>query len=321
MKYCILIFSLFLSACGGAATNQNQAPVEVPITGPAATPISTPATKPPPDIELEKQFAEIAKEAKGKVGVAAMVLETGENASLNGGEKFAMQSVYKVPISMAVMKQVDEGIFKSDQEIEITKADFVAAGQRSLIRDDFPDGTKLPLWHVIEYAIGESDGTASDVLLKLIGGPAEAQKYLDGAGLKDIYIRDTEKVLGQDLKKQYDNSATPAGAIALLTELKNGFSLEKERAKLIMDFMNESRPGPNRLRGQLPENAYVAHKTGTSGTRNNVTAATNDIGIVQLPNKKYMVIAVFVADSPADEKTREGVIAKIAKAAWDKWGN
>lgn len=320
MKYCILIFSLFLSACGGAATNQNQAPVEVPITGPAATPISTPATKPPPDIELEKQFAEIAKEAKGKVGVAAMVLETGENASLNGGEKFAMQSVYKVPISMAVMKQVDEGKFKSDQEIEITKADFVAAGQRSLIRDDFPDGTKLPLWHVIEYAIGESDGTASDVLLKLIGGPAEAQKYLDGAGLKDIYIRDTEKVLGQDLKKQYDNSATPAAAIALLTELKNGFSLEKERAKLIMDFMNESRPGPNRLRGQLPENAYVAHKTGTSSTRNNITAATNDIGIIQLPNKKYMVIAVFVGDSPADEKTREGVIAKIAKAAWDKWG-
>lgn len=322
MKHCILIFALFLSACGGAADNQNQTnPVDVPITGPAATPIATPAVKPAADAELEKQFAEIAKEAKGKVGVAAMVLETGENAALNGGEKFAMQSVYKVPISMAVMKQVDEGKFKPDQEIEITKADFVADGQRSLLRDNFPEGTKIPLWHVIEYAVAESDGTASDVLLKLIGGPAEAQKFLDGAGLKDIYIRDTEKVLGQDLKKQYENSATPAAAIALLTELRNGVSLEKERAKLIMDFMNESRPGPNRLRGLLPENAYVAHKTGTSGTRNNVTAATNDIGIIQLPNKKYMVIAVFVGDSPADEKTRENVIAKIAKAAWDKWGN
>lgn len=322
MKHCILIFALFLFACGGAADNKNQTnPVDVPITGPAATPIATPAVKPAADAELEKQFAEIAKEAKGKVGVAAMVLETGENAALNGGEKFAMQSVYKVPISMAVMKQVDEGKFKPDQEIEITKADFVAEGQRSLLRDNFPEGTKIPLWHVIEYAVAESDGTASDVLLKLIGGPAEAQKFLDGAGLKDIYIRDTEKVLGQDLKKQYENSATPAAAIALLTELRNGVSLEKERAKLIMDFMNESRPGPNRLRGLLPENAYVAHKTGTSGTRNNVTAATNDIGIIQLPNKKYVVIAVFVGDSPADEKTRENVIAKIAKAAWDKWGN
>lgn len=322
MKYLILIFALFLAACSGTATQQNQnqtAPVDVPITGPAATPAVTPAVKPPPDAELEKQFAEIAKEAKGKVGVAAMVLETGENASLNGGEKFAMQSVYKVPISMAVMKQVDAGKFKSDQEIEITKADFVSAGQRSPIRDQFPDGTKLPLWHVIEYAIGESDGTASDVLLRVLGGPAEVQKYVDSIGVKDMFVRNTEKEFAKDWKTQYENSTTPAAAVALLTELQNGVSLDKERAKLILDFMNESRPGPNRLRGQLPETAYVAHKTGTSGSRDGVTAATNDIGVIALPNGKFLLIAVFVGDSPADEKTRESVIAKIAKAAWDKW--
>ncbi len=173
MKYCLVIFALFLSACGGAATNQNT----IATTSPTGTPASpTPVATPSPDAELERQFAEIAKEAKGKVGVAAVVLETGENASLSGGEKFAMQSVYKLPISMAVMRQVDAGKFKPEQEIEITPADFVPAGQRSLIRDNFPGGTKLPLWHVIEYAIGESDGTANDVLLRLIGGPARGAK-------------------------------------------------------------------------------------------------------------------------------------------------
>ena len=64
---------------------------------------------------------------------------------------------------------------------------------------------------------------------------------------------------------------------------------------------------------------FVAHKTGTSGSRNGITAATNDIGIITLPNGKHLAIAVFVSDSPADEKTREEVIAKITKAAWDKW--
>lgn len=49
------------------------------------------------------------------------------------------------------------------------------------------------------------------------------------------------------------------------------------------------------------------------------TAATNDIGIIYLPNGKHLAIAVFVSDSEADEKTREAVIAKIAKAAWDRW--
>jgi hypothetical protein len=28
---------------------------------------------------------------------------------------------------------------------------------------------------------------------------------------------------------------------------------------------------------------------------------------------------VFVADSKADEATREAVIARIARAAWDRW--
>lgn len=219
------------------------------------------------------------------------------------------------------MKQVDAGKFKPDEEIEITKADFVATGQRSLIRDQFPDGTKMPLWHVIEYAIGESDGTASDVLLRVAGGPAEVQKYVDSIGVKDMFIKNTEKEFAKDWNTQYQNSATPAAATALLIELQTGVSLDKERCKLILDFMNESRPGPNRLRGLLPENAYVAHKTGTSGTQNGITAATNDIGIVVLPNGKHMIIAVFVGDSSADEKTRESVIAKIAKAAWDKWGN
>ena len=63
----------------------------------------------------------------------------------------------------------------------------------------------------------------------------------------------------------------------------------------------------------------VAHKTGTGGTQNGITGATNDIGIITMPNGKHLAIAVFVSDSPADEKTREAVIAKIAKACWDRW--
>jgi len=52
-----------------------------------------------------------------------------------------------------------------------------------------------------------------------------------------------------------------------------------------------------------------------------ITAATNDIGIITLPNGRHLAIAVFVSDSPTDEVTREGVIARIAKAIWDKLGN
>ena len=317
MKKVILIFALFLTACGDGATNQNTAVVQ---STPAPVTMPTPVPRQAPDADLERTFAEIAKDAKGKVGIAAVVFETGQNASLNGGERFAMQSVYKVPIAMAVMHEVDAGKYKPEQEVEIKKEDFVAAGQASALRDKFPNGTKLPLWELIGYAISQSDGTASDVLMRMAGGAAGVQKFVNEAGLTDIVIQNTEKELGKDQKLQYQNSITPEAAVALLTELKTGTSIERERGKLIMDFMNEAVTGLNRLRGMLPENAYVAHKTGTSGTSGGVTAATNDIGLIALPNGNYMAIAVLVGDSSADEKTRDMVIAKIAKAAWDKWG-
>ena len=85
--------------------------------------------------------------------------------------------------------------------------------------------------------------------------------------------------------------------------------------------MTETGTGAHRIKGMLPADAVVAHKTGTSGTAAGVTAATNDVGIVTLPDGRHLAIAVFVSDSTADEAAREGVIAKAARAAWDYFTN
>ena len=52
---------------------------------------------------LPGQFEKIAPAAKGRVGVAAQLLESGEMVSIHGDEHFPMHSVYKLPISMAVL--------------------------------------------------------------------------------------------------------------------------------------------------------------------------------------------------------------------------
>src|ERR1700687_4963350 len=72
--------------------------------------------------ELQNQIEKIGSAAKGKVGVAAVVLETGETVSVNPHDHFPMQSVYKLPIGMAVMKQVDAGKIKLDQKVPVTKS-------------------------------------------------------------------------------------------------------------------------------------------------------------------------------------------------------
>ena len=269
--------------------------------------------------KLRNEIEQITLAAKGRVGVAEVVLETGETVSLNPHDHFPMQSGYKLPIGMAVMKQVDAGKVRLDQKVRVTKDDFIGRAAHSPIRDKYPNGTVLTVNELMGWMLLESDGTASDVLMKLIGGPETIQAFLTELGIKDMIVLDTEKAFGQDHSLQFRNWATPEAAVVLLRALHERRGLSESSQGLLLKYMTESRPGAKRLKGLLPAGTIVAHKTGTSGTENGITAATNDIGIITLPNGRHLAIAVFVADSAADEATREGVIAKIAKAVWDKW--
>jgi beta-lactamase class A len=280
-------------------------------------PSPSPTTK--PDVAVQSQLAQIAFLAKGRVGVSAMMLETGETiASLNFRDHFPMQSVYKLPISMAVMKQVDDGKLSLDQKVRVTKEDYVGSAAHSPLRDKNPHGAELTVNELVRYALVESDGTASDVLMKLAGGNTAVQTYVTNLPVNDLIVLNTEKELSEDQTAQYRNYASPESAIALLRALFERRGLSEASQALILKYMIASTPGAKRLKGLLPAGAVVAHKTGTSGTDDKgTTAATNDIGIITLPDGKHVAIAVFISDSPADEATREGVIAKIAKGVYD----
>jgi beta-lactamase class A len=318
MKFGLLIIALLLSAC----TARTDIPLEFPTPPPppAATPLPKLDLK--RDAELEKKFAEIAKDARGKVGVAAVVLETGEAALLNADDHYAMQSVYKLPISMAVMDQVGQDKLDLDEQIGVTKEDFVLPGQVSPLRDKNPNGGVFTIRELIRLALVESDGSASDVLMRVVGGPSVVQDYLKQIGINDMKIVNTEKEFAQNWDNQYQNWATPVAAVYLLRSIRDTWvqnTGQEEKELLLLSFMTDAVTGPHRIKGILPTGTVVAHKTGTSGSRSGITAATNDIGIIYLPNGKHLAIAVFVADSPADDKTRDAVIARIAKAAWDRW--
>jgi Beta-lactamase enzyme family len=83
-----------------------------------------------PKERLRQRIEKIARAAQGRVGVSAVVLETGQSMALNGKQRFPMQSVYKLPISMAVLAQVDRGKVKLDRKIRIEASDVVPVSAR-----------------------------------------------------------------------------------------------------------------------------------------------------------------------------------------------
>jgi len=230
-----------------------------------------------------------------------------------------MQSVYKLPIGMAVLQRVDEGTLKLEQLIQVTTNDFVTNMQHSPIRDAHPLGAELSVSNLLRQMVSESDGTACDVLLRLLGGPASVGGSLRKLGLTNVVVATAEKEMGQDELVQYRNWAAPEGLTRLLRMLHEGPGLSVPSRELLLRFLTETSTGPRRIKGLLPVGTPVAHKTGSSGTVNNLARVTNDAGIVTLPDGRHVAIAVFVSDSAADEATRDAVIAKISRAAWDYW--
>src|SRR5947199_1903289 len=130
-----------------------------------------------------------------------------------------MQSVYKLPIAMATMEQVRFGNLSLDEQIAVTPEDFVRQGQASPLRDKNPKGGVFTIRELIRFALVESDGTASDVLLRVLGGPNEVQKYLTQIGIEDMKIVNTEKEFGSDWDAQYQNWTTPVAAVQLVDYL------------------------------------------------------------------------------------------------------
>jgi beta-lactamase class A len=271
---------------------------------------------------LTARLDDLAKSSGGRAGVFVQVIETGETAGVNDAEHFPMQSVYKLPISMAVLDQVDQKKLTLNQKVSLTAADMAGVNFHSPLRDKYPrGGIDISIRDLIRAAIVDSDGIASDTLFKLGGGGSRLTSYLRGLGIRDIDIATSEREMFKDRTRmtQYRNFATPRAAAALLKALYEGRGVSPAARDILLQFMTESVPGPKRLKGLLPPGTAVAHKTGTDGTFDGLTRATNDIGIITLPNGRHLAIAVFVKDSKADEATREGTIAKMAKAAYDAW--
>ena len=77
---------------------------------------------------LGERWRAIAAEARGRVGVAAAIIESGETAEMNGAEHFPMQSVYKLPISMAVLQLVDAGKLSLEKSVEVRPGGFYSGG-------------------------------------------------------------------------------------------------------------------------------------------------------------------------------------------------
>lgn len=266
---------------------------------------------------LNQRLRAIAATAQGHVAVACSLPGTRLACDLNPKAHPPMQSVFKLPLAMAMVHLIEQGKFTLDQPVRFLPEDRFVPHEYSPLQDRYPEGNvDVPMRELLRLAVSLSDNVAADILVRLCGGPARVTDYIASLGVVGFHLEDNEHSMQRELSAQYRDWFEPAAAIQMLRLLNDKSPLTPEHTRLLFDWMEDSRL-TQRLKGDLPHGVRVFHKTGTSGFHDGTAAATNDIGLIELPDGRRLAIAVFVTDSRADEASREKVIARIARAVYD----
>jgi beta-lactamase class A len=262
------------------------------------------------DAELIQHLKTLCDAAGGDVGVAVTHVETGRTLDIEGAKKLPLYSVFKLPLAVRVLKEVEEKGLQLDKKVRVTPADVIPGSQFNT--DLWRKPTEKTVAELLEFSIVRSDNTSSDKLLELVGGPAGVTERMRSLGFKNIDVISTVHEFSAHLDKP--NTGNASELADLLAQLQNGKLLRPPQTELLLGFMTRAVTGVRRLRGNLPDGTPVADKTGTG----DAGAATNDVGIITLPEGKgHLAMAVLISGSKLTAEAQEKLIADLARVVYD----
>jgi beta-lactamase class A len=267
---------------------------------------------------IETDLLNLVRPFKGKVGISVLNLKTNEKISINGNEKFPMQSVYKFPLAIAVFDQIDKGKLKLDQKMELKKSDLLP-NTHSPLREKYPNGNpSITLKEILEKTVSESDNNGCDFQFRLLGGCKVVNDFVKTLEINNINIVGTEEEMHKDTVVQYKNYATPEAMTTLLAQFYNQKTLSKSSTEALWKMLTETISAPNRIKAGLPKGTVYGHKSGWSGGDDRgFTNAINDAGIFILPNGDAVAITIFISDTPEKSVKSDELAAKLSKLAYE----
>lgn len=267
--------------------------------------------------ELRQELDKIVAGKNATVGVSIKSIEDKDTLSINGNLEAPLMSVFKFHIALAVLNKVDEGKLSLTQDIFIKKKDLYE-DTWSPMKEDYPNGNvNLTLDKLLRYTVSHSDNNGCDILIDLVGGTKEVQKFINKQGIKDFVIKVNEEQM-KTWKNLYVNTTTPLATTELLEKFYKGEILKETTTKYLYQIMVETSRGLTWMKAGLPEGTELAHRTGISGTNDaNLRVAMNDVGIIKLPNGKHLIVSVYLKNITEKREDTEKIIADITKTTWN----
>lgn len=340
---------LALAGCVGEPPSRSARAV-APAPAPSYV-VAIPVPKPKPlpvnraPRGLEASVSQMVREFPGIAGVAIRAVDEGWTIEAGGRRPLPQQSVSKLWVAMTVLDQRDNGRLKLDDPISVTAADLTLFHQpiASLVGGGQWNTT---VGNLLFRALTQSDNSANDRLLTLVGGPSAVRSFIERKRLGDIRFGPGERLLqagtagltwdqsmsvGRNfyvararldpavreraMQRYIDNPPDGAAPLAIadaLARLVRGELLSETSTRLIVSTMESSKTGWARLKAGLAPGWSLAHKTGTGQELGRRNAGFNDVGVVTAPDGRRYAVAVMIGDTTQPMRQRQQLIRAVA---------
>jgi beta-lactamase class A len=298
--------------------------------------------------DLQRDLTAIAKGFDGKVGIAVAQAGCDWLVGERTDQFFPQQSVSKLWVAISTLDAVDRGRLRLDEPVTLRPEDQVVFNQPMRWTVLKQGSLTLPAATMMRDALSLSDNMANDKLLWRVGGPDHVRAVLAERGISGIRFGPGERLLQSgiaglqwtpDLANGFNfeqararvpmdrrqmllgsyiadppDGATPSGIARALGLLAQGQLLSANSTDVLLDIMAHSRSGPMRLKGAMPHDWTVYHKTGTGQELQGLATGYNDVAIFQAPDGTRYGVAVMIGETRLPIKARMEMMQAVSRA-------
>jgi beta-lactamase class A len=228
---------------------------------------------------LKSQLEQLASQYPDlKPEVFFVDLDTKGFVSIDSKLELPAASTIKLPILVALFQDIDRGKINLAEELMMTK-DVIAGGSGSMQYE--PANSKFSVLEVAEQMMTISDNTATNMLIKRLGGMEQLNQRFTKMGLAATKLHNSLP----DLTGTNTTSSADMGN--LLVKIDGG-KLISLRSRDRMLYIMRNAITNTLLPEGLESGAIIAHKTG------DIKSALGDVGIIDMPSGKRYIASVLV---------------------------
>ncbi len=239
------------------------------------------------------------KYAALRPGMYFLDLDTGNYLSIGGDRNVPTASVIKLPILIAFFQDVEAGKIRLDETLTMTR-DMVVGGSGYM--QDRPVGSKFSALETATNMIITSDNTATNMIIKRMGGFHAVNQRFRSWGLQHTVVRNWLPDLGAT------NRTTARELVQVMAMVEQGKLLSPSARSQAINILRRVQ-NKRLLPVGLGQGATIAHKTGY------IRSVLGDAGIVYMPNGKRYLAAVLVENNSIPSTAR-GYIQEVSRIVY-----